>query len=254
MYDVIKLTYNKWTMAMTTLYSYCIPIDDGAAPNPFWGICTLAICKPAIRRVAQVGDWVVGTGSVNSPIGDIGKTLVYAMRISQKMTLQEYDAYAQKYCPNKIPKWFDRDIYQRLGDAIYDYSSNPPILRPSVHTENNRKRDLSGKYALISDYFFYFGDKPLLLPEDLCQIAPQQQGHRSRLNAQYVDNFIDWISSLEFTPNQIHGKPQYPLFRNLTKNHQKALLCDKQPAITSYPCADDREMDDCEIIEVKGCS
>ena len=49
-----------------TLFTYCIPIDDGAAPNPYWGICTLVICKPVIRRVANVGDWVVGIGSKNS--------------------------------------------------------------------------------------------------------------------------------------------------------------------------------------------
>jgi hypothetical protein len=37
---------------MTQLFTYTIPYDDGAAPNPFHGICTLAICKPSIRRVA----------------------------------------------------------------------------------------------------------------------------------------------------------------------------------------------------------
>jgi hypothetical protein len=41
---------------MKKLYSYCIPVDDGAAPNPFWDICTLVICKPVIRRTAQIGD------------------------------------------------------------------------------------------------------------------------------------------------------------------------------------------------------
>ncbi len=48
-----------------TLYTYFIPFDNGAAPNPFGGICTLAICKPVIRRNAKAGDWVVGTGSVD---------------------------------------------------------------------------------------------------------------------------------------------------------------------------------------------
>ncbi len=71
----------------TTLFSYCIPYDDGAAPNPFWGLCTLAICKPGIRRVAKEGDWVVGTGSVNSPAGDASGKVVYAMRVTQKMTM-----------------------------------------------------------------------------------------------------------------------------------------------------------------------
>jgi hypothetical protein len=239
---------------MTTLYSYCIPIDDGAAPNPFGGICTLVICKPAIRRVAQVGDWVVGTGSVNSPIGDIRNTVVYAMQISQKMTMQEYDTYVQKHYPDKVPKWFDRDVQQRLGDAIYDYSSNPPRLRPSVHTENNRKRDLSGEYALISDHFFYFGDKPLPLPEELCPIAPQQQGHRSRLNAPYIDIFLEWILSLEFIPNQLHGDPQYLLFKNVPINDRNAQVCQKQNSKVELPCSDENETDDYEIDTIKGCT
>src|SRR5262249_55154673 len=60
-----------------TLFSYCIPYDFGSAPNPFWGLCTLAICKPDIRRTANVGDWVVGTGSAVSPIGNISGKVVY---------------------------------------------------------------------------------------------------------------------------------------------------------------------------------
>lgn len=41
---------------MPSLFSYCIPVDDGAAPNPYWGICTLVICKPRIRLAADIGD------------------------------------------------------------------------------------------------------------------------------------------------------------------------------------------------------
>src|SRR4051794_28299130 len=131
------------------LFSYCIPIDDGAAPNPFWGYCTLVICKPAIRRVADVGDWIVGTGSRRSPIGDISGYVVYAMRVSERLTMAEYDAFARRFCRGKIPAWRHRDVRRRLGDAIYDSSFDPPRLRPSVHDENNRQRDLSGLHALI---------------------------------------------------------------------------------------------------------
>lgn len=38
------------------LFSYIVTHDAGFAPNPFWGYCTLACCKPAIRRTANVGD------------------------------------------------------------------------------------------------------------------------------------------------------------------------------------------------------
>ncbi|WP_395051688.1 hypothetical protein [Flavobacterium sp.] len=38
---------------MPKLFLYCIPFDDGAAPSPFWGVCTLNICKPVIRKNAK---------------------------------------------------------------------------------------------------------------------------------------------------------------------------------------------------------
>lgn len=50
---------------MPRLFSYTIPIDDGAAPNPFHGMCSLVICNPAIRRVAERGDWIA---SLHGPI------------------------------------------------------------------------------------------------------------------------------------------------------------------------------------------
>ena len=59
---------------MTKLYSYCLPYDDGAAPNPFWGTCTLVICKPAIRRTARVGDWI----AVEMDAPRIGRQLAFA--------------------------------------------------------------------------------------------------------------------------------------------------------------------------------
>ncbi len=85
---------------MPKLYSYCIINDHWAAPNPFWGICTLGICKPVIRRSAQNGDWIVATGS--SKYG-FENQLVYAMKVSEIMSLEEYDAYCKNKLPNKIP-------------------------------------------------------------------------------------------------------------------------------------------------------
>ena len=37
------------------------PRDYGFAPNPYFGYCTLATCKPVIRRCAGVGDWIAWT-------------------------------------------------------------------------------------------------------------------------------------------------------------------------------------------------
>ena len=83
------------------LYSYTLRYDDGAAPNPYWGVCSLAIRKPSIRLAAEVDDWIVGLGSVKSPIGDISDHVVYAMKVTSKMTLEEYDQVLQDLCPQE---------------------------------------------------------------------------------------------------------------------------------------------------------
>ena len=35
------------------LMAYIVRHDSGFSPNPFGGVCTLACCKPAIRRSAE---------------------------------------------------------------------------------------------------------------------------------------------------------------------------------------------------------
>ena len=190
-----------------TLYSYCIPIDAGAAPNPYWKICTLAICKPKIRLTAEVGDWIVANGSKNSPLGDISQKIVYAMKITKKMTLQEYDIYCKEKLPEKIPDWKSNDD-RRLGDCIYDFSTKKrPTIRKSVHSEKDRERDLSGKYVLLSEQFYYFGNKPVNVPEKLKDIIKIGQGHKSQANDPFVGDFIKWIKGFE--KNKLYGKPQY---------------------------------------------
>lgn len=197
---------------MIRLFTYCIPVDDGAAPNPFWGTCTLVICKPGIRRAAQVGDWVVGTGSVNSPIGDVSDSVVYAMKVTGKLTMEEYDRWAKEHCPNKIPQKNSSDPTKHLGDAIYDFSTgNLPIQRYGVHNAGNMHQDLSGKYALLSNEFYYFGDKPVALPATLLEIVKKGRGHRSTSNRNYLEPFLAWLAGGPFEVNKLHGKPQLEL-------------------------------------------
>ncbi len=199
-------------MAGPTLYSYCIPFDDGAAPNPYWGVCTLAICKPVIRRVTEVGDWVVGTGSKSTPIGDVSAKVVYAMRVDEKMTMSEYDTYTKAHLRGKIPDWSHRERRRRLGDSIYDFSQDPPVQRPGVHLPANQKTDLGGLHVLLSRHWYYFGDQPVPLPSALVPIVKQGQGHKSRANAPYVASFVEWIDNLGVPANTLSGAPQLDLF------------------------------------------
>ena len=193
-----------------TLYSYSLRIDDGAAPNPYGGICTLAICKPAIRRTSEIGDWVVGLGSVNSPIGDVSDCVVYAMKVSEKVRFQKYEFLCKTMYPIKIPNWSSKKFEERVGDCIYDFSNGGilPVVRKSVHDESNREKDLSGIYVLLSDHFYYFGDKPIKLPQTLLGIIHDQQGHKSKLNESLIEPFVNWIEGLGLEVNKLYGEPQ----------------------------------------------
>lgn len=192
---------------MTRLFTYTIPYDDGAAPNPFRGMCTLAICKPDIRRVAEPGDWVAGLGSVNAPSGDMSGRLVYAMRVEEVLSMQEYDRQAPTRWPHRIPKIDSRDLSERLGDCIYDFSSNEVKQRPSVHGPSNIKKDLRGENVLISTDFYYFGSRARQLPDHLLSIIHQTQKHKSDANNPYVEPFVKWIRTIAPTHGQLFGWP-----------------------------------------------
>jgi len=194
---------------MPRLFTYTIPADDGAAPNPFNGMCSLAICKPSIRRVAEPGDWVAGLGSKNAPSGDLSSHLVYAMRVEEVLSLKDYDDNASARWPHRIPNFHSAALQDRLGDCIYDFSSGFAIQRLSVHGEGNIVTDLSGKNVLLSKDFYYFGSRARKLPDYLRAICHQTQGHRSNSNAPYFDQFVSWVRSLVPTPGQIYGWPDH---------------------------------------------
>lgn len=194
---------------MPRLFTYTIPVDDGAAPNPFHGMCSLAICKPGIRRVAKPDDWVAGLGSKNAPSGDLSGHLVYAMRVEEVLPLRDYDLSASSRWPHRIPNIQSVALQDRLGDCIYDYSNGAPIQRAGVHGPDNFATDLSGENVLISRDFYYFGNRARALPDYLRPICHQTQGHRSNSNAPYFDQFISWVRSLVSAPGQLYGWPDY---------------------------------------------
>lgn len=217
---------------MTKLYSYILRIDDGAAPNPFWGLCTLTICKPAIRRTAKIGDWVLGTGSKNSKLKDgqtydLSDSIVYAMKITDIKTLSDYDSFCRKELKDKLPKWFAKDWRKRMGDCIYDYSmGTDPKIRKGVHNENNKRTDLSGQNALISNHFYYFGEEVRLIPKELKGLIKKNQGHLKIENLELIDGFLQWIKT--FKKNKIYADPQLRYAYDLTPTDDQIIKCSKE--------------------------
>jgi Nucleotide modification associated domain 2 len=189
---------------MPRLFSYTIAVDDGAAPNPFHGICTLAICKPTIRRVAEKGDWVAATGSIKN--GLAGK-LVCAMLVDEVISLEAYDRRAIEEWPHRIPDFQSTNLRDRLGDCIYDYSSKtPPAQRRGVHDKGNCETDWSGVNVLIAREYYYFGASAVDLPSGLLPIIHQTQGHKSNANAPYFVAFENWVRGLTCG---VQGEPDW---------------------------------------------
>lgn len=72
-------------MARPDIFMYTVKYDDGFAPNPFHGVCSLATCKPDIRRSANPGDLVIGKAAAPN-----GRRLVFAMEVDEILTFDEY--------------------------------------------------------------------------------------------------------------------------------------------------------------------
>lgn len=193
------------------LYSYIIKHDAGSAPNPFWSTCSLAICKPVIRRGANVGDWVIGTGSKNAKCNDLQNhdlsgCLVFAMRVTSILSMKEYDEWSSQNCPRKIPNWKTKDWRDKVGDCVYDFSTLHPSIRRSVHNESNAVSDLGGINVLLSNSFYYFGEEPIILPSSLQHLVKATQGHLKCEDPYMIEKFEKWID--QFKKNKIYASPQ----------------------------------------------
>lgn len=65
--------------------------DSGFAPNPFFGVMTLATCRPAMRRSKCAGDWIAGFTSKALCGDDVGEErLIFLMRVTGKIPMTAY--------------------------------------------------------------------------------------------------------------------------------------------------------------------
>ena len=194
---------------MPRVYSYVVDRDYGFAPNPFHGFCTLATCKPKIRRYAEVGDWVIGTGSAYR---NRNGHIVYAMRVTETMSFGEY--WTDPRFRAKRPNLRGR-TKQAFGDNIYhqDPNSGRWLQADSHHscadgTQNpkNISHDTKVDRVLISDDFIYWGGHGAEIPRfhgtDICKIGP---GHKCRFPDRVVASCIEWLRS--FREREFCGKP-----------------------------------------------
>ena len=191
------------------LYSYIVARDFGFAPNPFYDFCTLATCKPRIRKTATVGDWVIGTGSKSKQRNGY---LVYAMRVTETMSFDEYWKDA-RFC-NKRPD-MHASVKKSFGDNIYhkDPDSNEWCQVDSHHsygdgTSNHKNvcKDTKVDRVLVSDDFIYWGATGPKLPM-FCGVhfCCDRQGHKYKFPEEAVAESIAWIR--RFNDRGYCGRP-----------------------------------------------
>ena len=193
-----------------TLYSYVIARDYGFAPNPFHGYCTLATCKAVVRRVAQVGDWIIGTGSAQHH--RTGQ-LICAMRVRETMTYDEYWAD-----PRFLPKRPDLtgSNMMAFGDNIYRHDANGNWLQLDSHhslpggvmNPANVKEDTQTDRILIATEYWYFGASAPTIPPQFRGDGPSDicahRGHKRNFSPGLAEAFVDWVREL---PSGWTGRP-----------------------------------------------
>ena len=189
--------------------------DDGFAPNPFHGILTLATCKPAIRRVAEIGDFIIGTGA--KPRGDKGN-LIYIMEVTEILSIEEY-AIDPRFTL-KCPDMKKNKVYQS-GDNIYRFDGGEVIQLDSIHSDENGKpvaghieKDLRGENVLLSSNYVYYGCKSKKIPDEFrnCNgedICIEKTGHRKIDKEKYpkLSEFIKWAYDREPIETMVMGRP-----------------------------------------------
>ena len=182
-------------------FSYVVETDSGFAPNPFWGFCTLATCKPRIRRAAKVGDWVFGSGSVRM---DMHNRIIFAMRVDEIISFELYniDPRFEKKKPV-----LSGTYEERCGDNVYSLDDdNVWVQRPCFHCQDDIETDLSGENVLISQHFWYFGKKAPLVPMEHSQIIKRGRGEASNsIPDSAITGAITWLEQ-KYLPGS-YGEP-----------------------------------------------
>jgi len=187
---------------MNRLYIYKVRYDDGTAPCVENGLLSLALCKPAIRSTAAVGDTLLGFAA-KSMCRD--QRLVYAAVVTVRLDGGAY--YRER-------RW------QRRRDCAYAWRGGAFVPRggkAAAVGADDLLNDLGEPPAyaranvLLSDNYRYFAEeRPADYREDFAQIArfvdALGQGHRVNLGDRVRDEFERYLAALWHTTRSIAAR------------------------------------------------
>jgi hypothetical protein len=183
-----------WARQMKLL-KYVMTVDSGLAPNPFFGLCSLALCTPNhMRARLKIGDWVLGHTTRAQ-----GNRLIYAMRITKVLDMTTY--YAE--FPRKRPKPHG-SREEQCGDAIYRQVEGRWVREPSAcHNSLGSFKQDQGCPVFIAegaDNYWYFGANitPMIgeFADRFPSLVKDRQGISYVSDKATINGFRTWLVSL----------------------------------------------------------
>lgn len=185
------------------IYSYMIDHDYGLAPNPFGKYCTVAVCKPQIRksRNLHIGDWIIGTGSkslAKSSGFNCVKRLIFAMKVSEIIGLNEYwhdprFQYKKPVMNGTLTTMFGDNFYFKDEDGNWKQQDCAHRNIDGIYNDEHMRKDTEGKNALISDLFYYFGNNAPLIPQNLADVCHTTRGVKKIISNDLISTFLKWL-------------------------------------------------------------
>lgn len=180
-----------------TLFSYVVRWDHGFAPNPFHGICTLATCKPAIRKKAMVGDWVLGTGSAER---DFQGRAIFLMRITEDSRFDDYWTEARfirkrPVMNGSLKQRFGDNIYHRDGDGAWIQADSRHSQEGQSNNHNLRRDTAMTDRILVGSEFIYWGENAPEIPRPLRKFVIARPGWAEFTQAE-CDRLVEWAEGL----------------------------------------------------------
>jgi hypothetical protein len=154
-------------MNVTKVCAYMMRWDSGLAPNPFHGVCTLALCTPNhMRADLGRGDWIIGLAAKDVRHRFFGDAdlwrMIYAMRVDDRLTLDDY--YHRPEYRRKRPDKSGSRLRQ-CGDNFYKITAGE-IRHTGESTEHQGMDHVDGygDRVFVGQKYWYFGRSALALP------------------------------------------------------------------------------------------
>jgi hypothetical protein len=155
---------------------------------------TLATCKPHIRLRASKDDWVMGVSGKTMKNFHSGG-IMYLMEVTRPPI--DINSY-----------WNDAELNGR-DDNICHFEKGDWIQANHAPPDHDMKNDLSGKYVLLSEHFYFFGIRcPDLEGLGFPEFVPTWQDYKADFDEKRVKALVACIRSMYSLG--VHGEHVHP--------------------------------------------